>query len=152
MRKAFEAAVLDSHLRHGGACVMSQNATGGASPVIKGWRCVSVPSSSLQVRRRMKPSMAVNPTESTLPQPGSCSIPYFSLHICRVLLLFLILQCFESYSGNNLGELEQTSWPMLAGHRSGCLPRFWLWLSWREWGRGSERHSAAPHKQTSASG
>lgn len=38
---------------------MSQNATGGGPPVTEGWRCVSVPSSSLQVCRRMKPSMAL---------------------------------------------------------------------------------------------
>lgn len=68
--------------------------------------------------------------------------------------------CFCSSFYNALSLIPTIIWGnwnrqvdlLLAGHRSGCLPRFWLWLSWREWGRGSERHSAAPHKQTSTSG
>lgn len=81
------------------------------------------------------------PTESTTPQPESSSLAS----------LFWVCFCSSFYddstslvSDNNLRELEQTGWPVLAGHRSGCLLRFWLWLSWREWGSGSGWHSATP--------
>lgn len=94
----------------------------------------------------------VCPTESALPQPQSDSIPYFSLYICRVCFCSLFYNAVSLLSDNNLGELEQNGWPMLAGHRNGCLLGFWLWLSRREWGSGSGWHGAAPRKQTRASG
>lgn len=152
---AFDAIVLDSYPGHTAACVMSQHATAAAPPMTGGWRCLSVVSSSLQVFRRMKLSMALCvPLRARCLDPSPpASLPYFSLYVCRVCFCSLFYDASSSLiPDNNLGELEQTGWPVLAGHRSGCLLRFWLWLSWREWGSGSGWHGAAPRKQTRAPG